>query len=155
MRRRETIIAVFWIVLGSVVAIWSSTFPFGSSRNLGPAIFPFALGLVALLLGCIIYLQTILKQQDDPTFKLTPLIPNRAALKRVAIVLLAMLIAAVFLETIGFVLTAFCLMLCLFRNVEPGQWKVDLFYVLIFTLGSYILFQVLLKVQLPKGYLGL
>ncbi len=155
MKNRETIIAVFWILLGSIITIWSSTFPFGSGKRLGPAWFPFILGLIVILLGAILCCRAILKKEIYPEKNLESLLPKDAALHRVAFVLLAMLAAAALFDVLGFLITTFCLMLFLFRVIEPQLWKVDLFYVLIFTLGSYILFRVLLKVQLPTGILGL
>ncbi len=155
MKSRETMIAAFWILLGSVIAIWSSTFPFGTGKRLGPAVFPFTVGLMVILLGAILCLQAIFKKERHPEKNLESLLPEGAALMRVSLTLFAMLAAAAIFDVVGFLLTIFCLMLFLFRVIEPQQWKVDLFYVLIFTLGSYILFQVVLKVQLPTGFLGL
>jgi putative tricarboxylic transport membrane protein len=155
MKSRETIIAAFWILLGSVIAIWSSTFPFGSGKRLGPAVFPFTLGLMVILLGGILCFQAIRNKERYPEKNLESIIPEDAARNRMALTLLAMLAAAALFNVVGFVLTTFCLMLFLFRVIEPQRWRVDLFYVLIFTLSSYILFQVLLKVQLPTGFFGL
>jgi hypothetical protein len=65
-----------------------------------------------------------------------------------------MLLAAVLLEFLGFVLTFFCLIIFLIRAIQPDKWRVDVLYTLIFTLGAYLLFQVLLKTTLPTGILG-
>jgi hypothetical protein len=65
-----------------------------------------------------------------------------------------MFLAAVLLDKVGFILTIFCLVLLLLRTVEPRRWRTDLFYVVTFTIGSFFLFQVLLKVALPRGVLG-
>jgi len=111
--------------------------------------------LLVIFLGGILCFQAIFKKERYAEKNLESLIPEDAARKRVVLALLAMLAASALFDVVGFVLTTFCLMLFLFRVIEPQRWKVDLFYVLIFTLGSYILFQVLLKVQLPTGFLGL
>lgn len=151
MKRREIIIAVIWILLGTTIATWSSTFPFGSRKGLGPAFLPFTLGLIIIFFGSILLISAILRKKEE-TFK--PLIPKGVVLFRVASTLGCMLFAAVLLDVLGFILTIFCLTLLLFRAIEPQKWRVDLFYILVFTIGSYLLFQLLLKVQLPPGILG-
>ena len=152
--KRDAVSAICWIILGIIISVWSATFPFGNSESPGPAIFPLGSGLILIFLGSILFFQTKKQSEGKPMEGSVSIIPHGAAFTRVALTLGGMLLSALFLERLGFVLTFFCLILFLIRAIQPKKWSVDIFYTLVFTLGSYILFQVLLKTTLPTGILG-
>ncbi len=153
MEKRETLTAFCWIILGFVISIWSATFPFGRWDAPGPAVLPFACGLVLILLGSLPFFRVRRKRKEKPS-ETPSLLPRGVALTRVVLSISGMLLAAVLFQFIGYTITVFCLILSLMRVNEPERWKSDLFYAFVFTLGSYMLFQVLLKVPLPLGFLG-
>ena len=153
MKKRDGVIAICWIILGSVITLWSRTFPFGNRQALGPAILPFLCGIMLIFLGIVVLFQTM-KQKEKEVTTAPPLFPRGVALKRVALSLLVMFLSAVVLDRLGFVSTLFCMTLLLLRTIEPMKWRFDLIYTLAFTIGSYILFQVLLTLSLPRGFLG-
>jgi hypothetical protein len=153
-RKREAVTAIFWIFLGLIISIWSATFPFGSQESPGPAIFPLASGLILILLGCIRFFQTRTQKEGSPLRPFEPLIPGGAGFWRIAFTIGGMLLSAALLEYLGFVLTVFFLILSLERAIQPQKWRTDVFYALVSALGSLIVFQVLLKTSLPRGFLG-
>lgn len=153
MKTRNVVTAICWIILGSVITLWSGTFPFGSRQALGPAILPFACGIMLIFLGSVVFFQAR-KQNENGSITAPPLFPRGVAFKRVALSLLVIFVSAVVLDHLGFVSTLFCMTLLLLRTIEPMKWRFDLFYTLVFTIGSYILFQVLLTLSLPRGFLG-
>lgn len=152
MKKRDLVAAACWVILGLIISIWSSTFPFVTSKAAGPAVFPFACGLILILLGSVLFFQVWKQSEGKATTK--PLIPHGAALKRVAMTLGGMFLSAIFLDHLGFVLTMFFLILFLLRGVQPKKWGVDLFYTSVFTLACYMIFEVLFKTELPRGFLG-
>ncbi len=154
MKKRDAVTAIFWILLGLTISIWSATFPFGSLKAPGPAFLPLTLGLILILLGSILFLQTITPKEGSPKGTFVSLIPERAAFIRVAFSLGGMLLSAIFLEFLGFILTVFCLILFLMRAIEPQKWRVAIFYALVSALSSFIVFQVIFKTSLPRGFLG-
>ncbi len=154
MKKREVIVPICWMLLGSVISVWSYTFPFGTRKSPGPALLPFTLGLLIILLGGIILLQTISSMKKGTLKTSPPFIREKEGLIRVGYTLGGMFVAAILLDKVGFIITIFCLILLLLRTVEPRKWRTDLFYVATFTLGSFFLFQVLLKVALPRNVLG-
>lgn len=154
MQRRDSITAICWIILGLAITIWSSTFPFGGWDSLGPGILPFGCGLILILLGSILFFQAKSRVREKTPEVLTPLIPHGVAFSRVALTLAGMLLSVMLLQFLGYVITTFLLILLLMRANEPQRWRVDLFYTCVFTVGSYLLFQVLLKAPLPTGFLG-
>jgi hypothetical protein len=154
MKKRDTVTALCWVVLGFAISIWSATFPLGHRRSVGPGILPLACGLILILLGSVLFFQARKINEDKLMDTLAPLIPCGEAFTRVALSLGGMVLSAVVLDLFGFAITIFCLILFLFRSIEPQKWGVDIFYTLVFTIGSYVLFQLLLKVTLPHGFLG-
>jgi len=154
MKRRDSVTAICCVILGLAITLWSSTFPFGRWDALGPGILPFGCGLILILLGSILFFQAKSRVQEKTPEALTPLIPHGVAFSRVALTLAGMLLSAILLQFFGYVLTTFFLILLLMRANEPQRWRVDLFYTCVFTVGSYFLFQVLLKATLPTGFMG-
>lgn len=154
MRKRDRVMAIFWILLGITVSIWSATFPFGGWEAPGPAFLPFTLGFILILLGNILFFQTIARKGKGSTEIFHSLIPKGAAFTRVVMALGGMLLSVVFLEYLGFILTTFFLILFLMRTIQPQKWRVVLFYALVSTFGSVIIFKVLLKTPLPRGPFG-
>ena len=155
MKKRDAAAGLCWILFGSIISIWSAAFPFGSRDAPGPAIFPLGAGLIIIFLGSVLFFQARKQHGGKPAEGFVPLIPHGPALARVALSLGGMLLSAVLIDFLGFLLTFFCLILFLMRAIQPRKWRMDLFYAVFFTLGAYVLFQVLLKTTLPAGFLKL
>ena len=154
MKKRDKVTAICWMILGLIISIWSSGFPFGRWDAPGPAVLPFTCGLILILLGSILFFQVRKKNEERACETITPLIPHGAALTRVVLSIGGMLFSAVLFQFLGYIITQFFLVLLLIRANEPERWRADIFYTFVFTFGSYMLFQVLLKTPLPTGLLG-
>jgi hypothetical protein len=63
-------------------------------------------------------------------------------------------VAAFFFEWVGYLLTFFLLIVLLMKGVAQQSWKRILLTALLTTAGVYIVFVLLLEVQLPHGFLG-
>ena len=154
MKRRDRIMGAVWALLGITISIWSATFPFGGLKAPGPALLPLACGLVLILLGLVLLLQTRARRDPSSVNSSARLFPGGAAGRRVALTLGGMLASAILLEPVGFSLTVFFLILFLMRAIEPQRWRVALFYSFVSSAGALIVFKILLKTQLPEGFLG-
>ena len=58
------------------------------------------------------------------------------------------------LEVMGFIVCTFLLIALLLTFIEPQRWTVVFLMATLTTAGSYLLFQIILKTQLPPGILG-
>ena len=155
MKKQDAAMGILWVILGSVILIWSATFPFGNAKALGPAIFPFACGLTLVFLGGMLFFKAMRQNVEKGKEISVHLIPPREAFRRVYLSLGGMLASAVFFEVLGFALTIFCQILVLMVVVTPQKkWRAHFFYATVFTLGSYMLFKVFLKTTLPVGAVG-
>jgi hypothetical protein len=148
--KKEIAMPVFWIVLGLVISIWSATFPFGELKDPGPALLPLACGLILIILAGILFLQS----RKAKVQSAARLFPRGAAGRRVALALGGILASAILLEPLGFSVTVFFLVLFLMRTVRPQKWSFAAFYAFVCAGGAFVVFKVLLKSQLPEGFLG-
>lgn len=153
-KKQDAITAFFWIFLGLIITLWSATFPFGEWKAPGPGFLPFSLGLILACLGTILFFQAIKRSNRDEPASFVHLIPQGDSFKRVALTIVGMFLAAALLDMLGFILTMFLLLLFLTRTIEPPPWSFAVIYSLAAALGSYVLFQVLFKTPLPRGFLG-
>jgi len=70
------------------------------------------------------------------------------------LVLAVLLAYTAFLEVLGFLLATFLLLLFLFRGIEPQRWVVSIGGSALTSFITYALFELWLKTQLPKGFIG-
>ena len=145
---------IFWILLGLTISIWSATFPFGGLKAPGPALLPLACGLIVILLGSMMLFQGKTRKSNSPVKPSERLFPRGAPGMRVALTLGSMVLSAMLLVPLGFVLTVFFLILFLMRAIQPQKWGVAVFYAFVSAGGALIVFKILLKAQLPGGFLG-
>jgi hypothetical protein len=155
MDRRENFMAVFWILLGLGISIWSATFPFGGLKDPGPAFLPLGCGVILILLGSIMILRMRTRHAELSTKSFERFLPRGAAGKRVGFTMGSMLLSIILLTPLGFVLTIFFLILFLMRTIHPQKWRVAISYAFVCAVGSFIVFKLLLRTQLPGGFLGL
>src|SRR5512139_3284999 len=104
MERREKFMAVFWVLLGLTISIWSATFPFGGLKDPGPAFLPLGCGLLLILLGSIMVVQKRTRHADLSAKPFQRLVPQGAAGKRVGFTMGSMLLSIILLMPLGFVL---------------------------------------------------
>jgi putative tricarboxylic transport membrane protein len=73
---------------------------------------------------------------------------------KIALVLLSLVLYAFFLERLGFVLTTFVLLIFLLGWIERTNWARCLGVASAAALGSFAIFELWLKIRLPKGIFG-
>ena len=71
------------------------------------------------------------------------------------VILLSLLAYALLLKPLGFVITTAGFIAFLLRVISPQRWSVVIACSILTALGSYLIFEVWLKAQLPKGPLGM
>jgi len=80
--------------------------------------------------------------------------PERDSFRKLLFALVALFAFVVALEYAGYLLTTFLFMFFVVRLMEPRGWRITTLLALLTAVLSYMLFVVLLEVQLPKGLLG-
>lgn len=136
------------LVAFSVLVLWECRkIPFGSMAEPGPGAVPVLLALT--LLVCSIALIIAGSAADRVS-------AIRWAERRHGVAILgACVFMALALERLGYRLTIFVALLALVSLVEKKGWTAGLIFAGTFSLGTYYLFDTLLKVPLPQGPFGL
>jgi hypothetical protein len=148
--RHDAVGAVVWVVAGAVILGWAATFPFGSLKAPGPGLLPFACGGALVVLGAVLFVQA----RGRVTPPAVSLFADRAALGRMAATLAAIVAAALLIERAGFTATVFALTLFLLAAVARLSWPASIGYAVAAAVACVVLFQRVLGVELPRGWLG-
>ena len=151
MKKFDLISSAFWFVVGFLICEESYRINLGSFRSPGPGFLPFGSGLILAGLALFILIRSLRRRVGERR----AFWEERARWPKVALALVIILIYGLLLETLGFLLTTFVTMAFLFKAIEPQRWRTVLLGAFLSALGSHLIFQVWLKVELPKGFLGL
>jgi hypothetical protein len=152
MKRYDQISSLVWLILAICICIESSRLSFGSFHNPGPGFLPLLVGLILGIFSLIVFLQATLS--GKPQESLPPWYPKERWRKLIW-VLIALFSYAVCLETLGFLISTFLLLVFLFRyGMEPKRWVVAIGASAMASFSSYAVFELWLRTQLPRGIFG-
>jgi putative tricarboxylic transport membrane protein len=138
---------IFFLILGLGVCFFSWKIGLGSPAKPGPGFMPFLAGLLLAALSFVLSVQ-VLFSWTMPNWE------TKIQWKNILSVLAAMVAYGLLLDEIGFVLVTFAFVVLLMKVIEPQSWKRAILGGAISSLASYLLFETLLKSQLPRSFLG-
>jgi putative tricarboxylic transport membrane protein len=150
MKRYDKISSLFWLLFALSICIQSIRLPLGSWDDPGPGFLPLGSGIILGLLSGVAYLQACRSKSES-------LPESWSVMKRwknLILVLASLFCYAISLEILGFLLGTFLLLIVLSRGVEPQKWVISILGSAAVSLISYVVFELWLKTQLPKGILG-
>ncbi len=138
---------LLWLCIGLAVVFLSSRYTIGTLSDPGPGALPFGLGFVFILLSVILLFQSfrIQSPKDEKPLSFGP------RWFRVFLVILFLGLVTFLLEGLGYLLSIFLMIFLSMLIMEPKRWLSALLLGIIASYFSYMLFDVWLKVQLPKG----
>jgi hypothetical protein len=142
---------LFWLAVGFFVLVTAyKRLDFGTFREPGSGFIFILAGTFLIILSLVDLVTTYLKRFDSKY-------PIWSALRwqKVILVLMGLSLYSFFYDQIGFTFSSFLLMLFLFKSVEPTRWWVAIASSLIATIMVYLIFGVWLKINFPKGILGI
>jgi putative tricarboxylic transport membrane protein len=141
-------LAVFWIALGVLVCFGASRLGLGTVTEPGSGFIFFWSGLILVILS-IVDLTEFLHNTEGLVRK-----TGKVNWIKIALVILSLLLYAFFLERLGFMLTTFVLLSFLLGLIERIDWVRSFGLASAAALGSFTIFEVWLKIRLPKGIFG-
>lgn len=152
MKRTKAIAAsagtLFWIAVGLVTCYGATRLGVGSITDPGAGFIFFWSGLVLIVLSLIVFVDTVRSLAN--TVRQMPEINW----PKIALVLFVLLLYAFFLEKLGFVFTTFVLMSFLLGCIQSAGWFRSIAVAGAAALTSYAMFELWLKIRLPKGIVG-
>ena len=152
MKRTKAIAAsagmLFWIAVGLLACYGASRLGVGSIPDPGAGFIFFWSGLVLIILSLLVFADAV--RSSEGTVRPMPEINW----PKIALVLFSLLLYAFFLERLGFVLTTFVLMSFLLGCIQGAGWFRSFGIAGAAALTTYAMFELWLKIRLPKGIVG-
>jgi putative tricarboxylic transport membrane protein len=147
--RREILPGMVWMGLGVFIVINSYQLDLGNFKNLGPGFMPFCVGVLLIICAIPIMVGSYAAPRLDLSQDGKRLLGD---FQKPASVLATLLFYALLLNKLGFILTAFITLILLNKIAGLGKWKIVLFFSVATVLATYVLFVIILNVQLPSGW---
>ena len=134
------------LVIGVLILVQAIPLSVGRLAAPGPGFFP------AVIAGALIVLSLVLMFKKDEAPEGNPF--SARPLGRILVVFSILLGYCLLIDRLGFVLVSFLLMAFFFLWVARLRWYVALLAASLSTGIAYIVFDLLLKSNLPRGLLG-
>jgi len=151
MKRADRVSGIFWFLFSVFVSIESYRLGLGTLHQPGPGFLSFwtsvAMGIISIGVLARAWTPMEAGERKSPIF-------GKENLLKIPFVLLSLFLYAFFMEVLGFIPVTLLLFIFLLGMIERKKWRLTIFVSIVVTGISYLLFEVWLKAQLPKGLLG-
>lgn len=131
-------IAAFFMIASRQI----SNTTYGSS--VGPAVFPFGIGLLLAIASLRLMYETFRYPQTDKN-------SGKLDYKRFVVMFTAAVLYCFFLEDVGYTVTTFLFLLIGFQTMQRGKIWLSLLLSAAFAIGVFYLFDQVLNVTLPSS----
>ena len=141
-----------WFMLGLAVCLGSLQYKLGTPASPGTGFMPFLTGVAICFFSGIGLIHAILRRKQGEGW--TPLVQG-LRWKNAMVILISLLAYALLMVPLGFFICTTLFIAFLLRAIVPQRWSVVIGCALLTAAASYLIFEVWLKAQLPKGPLGI
>jgi len=145
---------IFWVVIGGFICILAFQHGLGSVRAPGPGFVGFLSGILVGGVGAAMMLsKSISMGRGKGTIRGAGLGIPAVSLRRLAYTMMFLIAYAILMDPLGYIVSTFLAMFGLFFDREKKNWLWSLFFSVTASLVSYLVFEVWLRCQLPRGIL--
>jgi putative tricarboxylic transport membrane protein len=151
MKRSQLAVSLVLVGWAVFLLIQSRHLSFGSMRVPQTGFFPTVLAILLLILAAILFGQGFVGAEPGRG-------PDKILAEgwsRIGLTLAAMIAFALVLESLGFLLSTFFLMILLLRAIESQRWSKVVVVAVLTAIASYAIFGWILGIPLPGGVLGI
>jgi len=152
VKKQDIISSLFWMVIGGGVCYGGYDLELGTLRDPGSGFMFFWVGIIMMGLSLSIFLRAMREKSKTGEMKL---IWSEVQWKKIIAVIIALFLYAYAFNTLGFIFCTTLILIFLFKAVEPQRWSVAVLGAILSTLSAYLVFQLWLGSQLPKGLLNI
>jgi putative tricarboxylic transport membrane protein len=151
MKNRDLVSSIIWMALGGLFVAGALQQGLMRRGVPGPGFLPFFSGLALMFISLFVFVPALsrVKKAEPGNF-----FPERDSFKKLLLALAALVAFGVAMEYAGYLLTTLFFMLFVPRIMAAKGWRMFTVVAILTAVLSYLLFVVLLEVQLPKGLLG-
>ncbi len=153
MRKAWQFASLAFVALAAVVFFLSFEYPYKDRLGPGPAFFPIWMALVTAGLALGLWIKTRRSPNDGQ--RISILLPDSEGLRRVLLILLALVVIVALLDPLGFRLSMLLFLLFLPLALGLRQWAGIVIFAALGSFGVFHVFYFWLKVPLPIGWLGI
>ena len=141
-----------WIFIGAIISAWSYRTGVGRFNEPGVGFVAFAAGLFIIGVGTLV---TVFRMPEQPKVKAAGSTTHARFLEsapfKLTYTLALLLFYALFLNLLGYVVTTFVVLFGLFYNPSGRRWAGPFLASFLSVAATYLIFEVWLKSQLPRG----
>ena len=146
----DQVSSVVFFSIGVMIVLASLPYELGGLHSPKTGFLPFVTGLTVCLLSLIGFAAAAVKRMGGEKWKS---IVKGLRWDKSLITMVSLVVYALILNTLGFILTTTLLVGFLLRSIIPQKWSVVISGAILTPLVTYVVFQILLKTELPMGLL--
>lgn len=151
MGKADRISGSFWFIFSVMVSIESYRLGLGTLHQPGPGFLFFWAGIFLGILSVVVIIRTWgSKKAGEPEISIF----GGQNMTKVVLVLISLFLYALLMEKIGFIIITLLLFVFLLGVIEKKRWFFAIFVSILVTVIAYLIFEIWLRSQLPKGLLG-
>ncbi|SMB99571.1 Tripartite tricarboxylate transporter TctB family protein [Thermanaeromonas toyohensis ToBE] len=154
------------ILIFSLIYTWKSlSLRVGTLAAPGPGFLPLVVGIASAAIATIILINSYIVMNRGKVNRAKEETPAKAEKSdetlteedkaKIILFAIGVIIYIIVLETLGYLISTFCLMLYLLRVMRVEGWWRPVILSVVCSVVAYVVFAVWLKVPLPKGILAL
>jgi len=147
----DRISGLFWLLFGIFILVGARSYSFGTFQEPGGGLYPTLLGSLMIIMAIFLLANSPkAKEEEGPAWD-----RKGGGLRRCLVTLCGLLIIPFLFHLIGFFPTMFLFIMFMMRIILPLPWITALATSAIASVGGHFLFESWLKIQFPRGFLGL
>jgi putative tricarboxylic transport membrane protein len=151
MGKADRISSVFWLLFAIFVVIESKRLGLGTLHEPGPGFLFFGASIALGIMSLVILIRAWMSKKAEGT-RIS--IFHGENIFKILLVLISVFLYAFFMETLGFIVVTLLLLIFLLGIIEKKKWGYTIFVSAAVTAVAYLIFEIWLRSQLPKGLLG-
>jgi len=140
-----------WFLIGVTICLASLQYRIGTLSSPGSGFMPLLSGLAIGFFSIVGFIHATIRRNRG---EIWTSILRAVRWEKALIVIISLFAYGFLMGTIGFFLCTFLFIGFLLRVIVPHRWLWVSGGSLLISVASYIVFEVLLRAQMPKGFLG-
>ena len=141
-----------WLLIGVIISAWSYRTGLGTFREPGVGFVAFAAGLFIMAVGALV---TVFRRPEPQKIETASGATRREFLRsapfKLTFTLVLLVFYALLLDLLGYIVTTFVVLFGLFFDPVGRRWAGPLLASFLSVAVTYLVFEVWLKSQLPRG----
>ena len=150
--KRDRITGILLFGLALAAFLKSIAYPLGTLRRPGGGLLPFIASVLLMGLSAVLTVQAFRAAPDEKT-RPVPFFPEKEAPRKIVMGFGALLGYRYLLPVIGFGASTGVFIFFLTRFLGKYSWRISIVFAILTAVAAYFLFQVWLKIPMPRPFI--